>query len=53
MKVRESLMDGEELTIPNGISRYPKNALWMAFGWLSLFLIIAGWVLLHWAADEF
>ena len=37
MKVRESLMDGKELTIPNGISRYPNNAVWMIFGWLVEF----------------
>ena len=47
MKVRESLMDGKELTIPNGISRYPNNAVWMIFGWLSSLLIVGGiiWIL--------
>ena len=53
MKVRESLMDGEGLTIPNGISRYPNNAAWMIFGWLSALLIIGGigWIL--WMLDDF
>ena len=53
MKVRESLMDGEGLTIPGGISRYPNNAAWMIFGWLSAFLIIGGigWIL--WMLDDF
>ena len=52
MKVRESLMDGRELTIPDGISRYPNNASWMIFGWLSALLIIGGigWIL--WMSSE-
>ena len=38
MKVRESLMDnsgesGDNITVPDGISRFPNNALW---GWLRL-----------------
>ena len=47
MKVRESLMDGQYLTVPQGISRYPNNASWMIFGWLSAMLIIVGggWIL--------
>lgn len=44
MKVRESLTDegekGTKLTIPNGISRYPNNASWMLFGWISFLLLI-------------
>ena len=53
MKVRESLMDGRQLTIPDGISRYPNNAVWMIFGWLSALLIISGigWIL--WMLDDF
>ena len=42
MKVRESLMDGNKLTVPRGTSRYPNNTSWMIFGWLSIFLIIGG-----------
>ena len=53
MKVRESLMDGKELTIPCGISRYPNNASWMIFGWLSFFLIMGGiiWIFYTFAND--
>lgn len=44
MKVRESLIDttkdGTELTIPNGISRYPNNTVWMVFGWISILILI-------------
>ena len=53
MKVRESLMDGEKLTIPKGISRYPNNALWMLFGWISAFLIIVGISIIIWELNEF
>ena len=42
MKVRESLMDGSKLTIPAGISRYPNNAIYAIFAWLSFFLIFGG-----------
>ena len=42
MKVRESLMDGNRLTLPKGISRYPDNAVWMIFGWLSALLLLGG-----------
>ena len=54
MKVRESLMDGPKLTIPEGISRYPNNAAWMIFGWLSALLIIGGigWIMMM-ALDDF
>lgn len=42
MKIRESLMDnngesGDTITVPDGISRYPNNALW---GWLTLLSVI-------------
>lgn len=46
MKVRESLTNGNELTIPAGISRYPDNA---TLGWLRFFsylLMIFGFVLI-------
>ena len=47
MKVRESLMDGPRLTIPEGISRYPNNFVWMLFGVLSFLLISGGiiWII--------
>jgi hypothetical protein len=54
MKVRESLTDAEEggtsLTIPQGISRYPNNAAWMIFGWLSALFFIgsASWMFYKW-----
>lgn len=38
MKVRESLTDDTQLTIPLGISRYPDNTEWMIFGLISLFV---------------
>lgn len=52
MKVRESLTDngasGTALTIPSGLARYPNNAAWMLFGWLSAFAFIGGiiWLLI-------
>jgi len=43
MKVREALTDqgeeGTELTIPEGISRYPKNAVWGVLRLISYLLI--------------
>lgn len=46
MKVRESLTDSgkdhTQLTIPTGISRYPKNAWFLVLGWMSAFYILAG-----------
>lgn len=42
MKVRESLMDGEELTIPNGISRYPQNLSFAIFNTISVLLLLCG-----------
>lgn len=44
MKVRESLTDngehGTELSLPNGISRYPYNTLFTIFGWISVIIWI-------------
>lgn len=44
MKVRESLTDqgedGTELTLPKGISRYPKNALFGILNWISCILLL-------------
>lgn len=41
---------GTSLTIPQGISRYPNNAAWMIFGWLSALLFIgsASWMFYKW-----
>ena len=53
MKVRESLMDGQDLTVPKGISRYPNNSVWMIFGWISAFLIIGGIGLILWISADY
>lgn len=46
LKVRESLTDegkdGTELIIPNGISRYPNNALFGVLKWVSLLMFFVG-----------
>lgn len=46
LKVRESLTDiGEDGTIlnkPDGISRYPNNALFGVLNWISLLMFIVG-----------
>lgn len=46
LKVRESLTDegkdGTELITPNGISRYPNNALFGILNWVSLIMFIVG-----------
>lgn len=46
MKVRESLTDngknGTSLTIPKGLSRYPDNAVYLIFTWLSIFAFSGG-----------
>lgn len=47
IKLRESLMDKEELTYPAGISVYPNNGIIMFWGWVSgvltiVFFIITG-----------
>ena len=49
LKVRESLTDdgkeGTELTLPNGISRYPNNGMFCFWNTLSLILMFIGWCL--------
>ena len=50
MKVRESLMDGNKLTIPKGIYRYPNNAAWLIFGWISAILVTVGCFWLYYLA---
>jgi hypothetical protein len=44
MKLRETLIDngkdGETLTVPNGLSRYPNNLLWGLLMWTSLIFLI-------------
>ena len=46
LKVRESLTDisehGTELTTPNGISRFPNNAVFGILNWVSLLMFIIG-----------
>lgn len=46
LKVRESLTDegkdGTELIRPNGISRYPNNALFGILNWVSFLMFIVG-----------
>ena len=46
LKVRESLTDdgkeGTELTLPNGISRYPDNGLFCFWNTLSFILMLIG-----------
>lgn len=49
MKLRETLLDngkdGDHLTVPQGLSTYPNNGLWIILTWLSI-LIILWWVVL-------
>jgi len=44
MKLRETLIDngkdGEILTVPNGLSRYPYNLLWGLLMWTSLIFLV-------------
>ena len=46
LKVRESLTDegkdGTKLNTPDGISRYPNNALFGILNWVSLLMFIVG-----------
>ena len=56
MKVRETLTDngehGTSLTIPDGISKYPNNALFGILNWISFFLIVIGSVLIVFGLDD-
>lgn len=51
MKVRESLtdegVDGTELTIPSGISRYPNNLLLGILRLISYIMFCVGWVIIR------
>lgn len=53
MKLRETLLDngekGDNLTVPNGLSRYPNNGMW---GILSLFAILIIIGLFIWGSVE-
>lgn len=44
MKLRETLIDegenGDTLTVPDGLSRYPNNLMFGILGWLSVFLLL-------------
>jgi hypothetical protein len=44
MKLRETLLDNKEVTVPTGLARYPNNTL---FGVLNVMtvLMVAGWYL--------
>lgn len=50
IKLRETLLDngknGTEITYPDGLSRYPNNALWGWLFWVSLVALIIGCVAL-------
>ena len=53
MKVRESLLDnsgegGDEITVPDGISRFPNNALWGVLRILSILLMLTSFCLFGW-----
>lgn len=48
MKVRESLMDGDVLTLPKGISRYPNNTAWMFWNLISTIVICVGFCVVFW-----
>ena len=58
MKVRESLTDngaegGTQLTVPMGISRYPKNALFGILNTISVILLIFSIILMvNWRTDD-
>lgn len=44
MKLRETLIDngekGDNLTVPQGLSRYPNNLLWGILMWVGAFVIV-------------
>jgi len=54
MKLRETLLDGGEngdkLTVPQGLSRYPNNLFWGVMLWLSGLVFIG---LIIWGLIEF
>lgn len=53
MKLRETLLDngekGDELTVPDGLSRFPNNAMWGILLWTAS---LVGTGLLTWGASE-
>ena len=58
MKVRESLTDegekGVDLTIPDGISRYPNNAAWGIARVISYLLMLVGaFFILYWYDNKY
>lgn len=42
MKLRETLLDGNHVTMPNGIGAFPHNALYFWSGWIVLIMGIYG-----------
>jgi hypothetical protein len=53
MKLRETLLDnggnGDKLTVPSGLSRYPNNGMWGILTWLAILIIIG---LIIWGSVE-
>lgn len=45
IKLRETLLDngenGDNLTVPKGLSRYPNNGMWGVLMWLATLIVIA------------
>jgi len=52
MKLRETLLDhqkdGDSVTLPAGISRYPNNAMWGVIMWISSILFLIGIGMIVW-----
>ena len=57
MKLRESLTDADDdgvnITVPDGISIYPNNAMYFLWTMLSFILTCAFWCLFTWQYCEF
>ena len=56
MKVRESLTDegekGTDLTIPDGLYKYPNNAAWAIVEFISLFVFLGGLIMFICAMED-
>jgi len=51
MKLRETLLDGDSLTVPEGISVFPHNTLFFWWAWVS-FLLAAGFGIFRLLTDD-